>query len=109
MAVESVTARPGFVDDMQGLTRGFELTNYFVDGFLVSEDGSIAADLRGVLGRQGDIDGIFMNVQTYKHAGMRHSSPPLCGSIRWCNSFSITHALKDGELLFYPGSCSHYV
>ena len=110
MAVESVTARTGFVDDMQGMIGSFEFTDHFVNGFQVARDGSIAPEFRGVIRRQGNVNGVLMDVETYKHGRTKHSSPPLCGSVLRSYNSSITHALKDGELLFCCGcSFSHYV
>ena len=63
MAAEDETARAGFVSKAQLDIFRSEFLDQFVDGVQRAADNAVTADLGGVLGRDGNGDGFFVDVQ----------------------------------------------
>ena len=63
MAADDETARAGFVSKAQLDIFRSEFLDQFVDGVQRAADNAVTADLGGVLGRDGNGDGFFVDVQ----------------------------------------------
>ena len=63
MATEDEATWPGFVNQAQLDVWGRELFDQFIDGIEGAADDAVTADLGGVLRRDGNGDGIFVDVQ----------------------------------------------
>ena len=108
MAVDLVSAGAGLIHKMQPVAFADQFSNHLVyccKGAVylaVVQDLSVTAGLRN-----GDIDGIFMDVHTNKCAILCHDLPPwfwLC--VGWFKMTSnITHVCKDGRSFNYQWVC----
>ena len=102
--IETAAACAAFLDEVELRMRLAQPRNDLIDGGEISCYPSVMTSFPALVRRQGDFNGLLVDIKTYVHGRIIHGSPPFCGSV-FPLDWDIIHDTKDGELLLSVNHC----